>query len=117
MGMVLGAVAVLGAVCFGDCTDCDLGGGDCDFGDGEVSNSNQMPPFRAWVAWRPEHGSIVCADLPKTREEAEEIACMLTGNYYDEPCNIGAHEIDRAALAESGWQIIEVEVRQVEGEK
>lgn len=70
-----------------------------------------MKPFRAWVAWHPENGKY---DIALSRASCEQ---RLTGikrsdeQKYEE--YIANHEAELAAHVESGWRVIEVEVRSV----
>jgi hypothetical protein len=71
-------------------------------------SSEQMKPFRAWMAWHPKHG-VESSEFPQTREQAIERLCMSRGYYEDGDFMPGPIHWDDAE--KDGWRIVEVEVR------
>ena len=71
----------------------------------------KMKPFRAWVAWHPEHGEC---DLALSRGSCERrLTCIEPRNFGTHEKFIIAHETTLIALLQAGWRVVNVEVREV----
>ncbi len=74
-----------------------------------------MKPFRAWVAWHPEHGAREIGPF------ASLVEAKLSGIplHLSMMTDAGGIEAERVVslMKQDGWRIIEVECVPVEGKK
>jgi hypothetical protein len=84
-------------------------------------SSEQMKPFRAWMAWHPTEGALtITARRSKTAatDALLEAVFRFKHNYYAKAeAYDAARDVALRRAAKDGWRIEEVEIRSVKDEQ